>query len=103
MSEIKKTKALPARSEIKVEDTWNLEDIFATDEAWEQEYQQVKELLKADEKVDQIRIYSGLSYTTVNEVTSGDICVVTGLNGSLRHDTACVCKYNLLWAQVPTH
>ncbi|MBD3110350.1 oligoendopeptidase F [Bacillus sp. AGMB 02131] len=46
MSELKKTKTLPARSEIKVEDTWNLEDIFATDEAWEQEYNEVKDLLK---------------------------------------------------------
>ena len=42
----------------------------------------VKELLKPDEKVDQIRIYSGLSYTTVNEVTVGDICVVAGLNST---------------------
>lgn len=42
----------------------------------------VKELLKPDEKVDQIRIYSGISFTTVNEVTAGDICVVTGLNST---------------------
>ena len=27
----KTTKALPARSEIKIEDTWNLEAIFSTD------------------------------------------------------------------------
>ena len=42
----------------------------------------VKELLKPDEKVDQIRIYSGISFTTVNEVTAGDICVVAGLNST---------------------
>ncbi len=42
----------------------------------------VKELLKPDEKADQIRIYSGLSYTTVNEVTAGNICAVTGLNST---------------------
>ena len=42
----------------------------------------VKDLLKLDEKVDQIRIYSGVSYTTVNDVTAGDICVVTGLNST---------------------
>jgi oligoendopeptidase F len=38
-------KKLPARSEIKVEDTWRLEDIFATDEDWEKEYQEVKKLI----------------------------------------------------------
>ncbi|WP_428911389.1 oligoendopeptidase F [Niallia sp. Krafla_26] len=36
---------LPARSEIKVEDTWKLEDIFASDEAWEKEFQEVKSLI----------------------------------------------------------
>lgn len=33
---------LPSRSEIAPEDTWRLEDIFATDEAWEKEFQEVK-------------------------------------------------------------
>lgn len=37
---------LPARSEIVVEDTWRLEDIFSSDEAWETAYQEVKEDLK---------------------------------------------------------
>lgn len=40
----------------------------------------VKTSLTEDEKVDQIRIYSGVSYTTVNEVAAGSICTVTGLN-----------------------
>jgi oligoendopeptidase F len=40
-----KVKALPTRSEISVEDTWRLEDIFATDETWEQEFQEVKNLI----------------------------------------------------------
>ncbi|MEH7109013.1 oligoendopeptidase F [Bacillus sp. JJ1764] len=35
-------KSLPARSEIPVEDTWKLEDIFASDEQWEAEFQEVK-------------------------------------------------------------
>ena len=39
----------------------------------------VKSLIKEDEKVDQIRIYSGSSYTTVHEVMAGSICAVTGL------------------------
>ena len=39
----------------------------------------VKSLLKENEKVDQIRIYSGSSYTTVQEVMAGNICAVTGL------------------------
>lgn len=42
----------------------------------------VKALLKEDEKVDQIRIYSGTSYTTVQEITAGCICTLTGLNNT---------------------
>lgn len=38
-------KKLPARNEVPVEDTWRLEDIFETDEAWEKEFQAVKELI----------------------------------------------------------
>lgn len=38
-------KKLPARSEVPVEDTWRLEDIFATDDDWEKEFQEVKELI----------------------------------------------------------
>ena len=30
------------RDEVKVEETWRLEDIFATDEAWEKEYKEVE-------------------------------------------------------------
>ncbi len=40
-------KSLPTRSELPVEDTWRLEDIFATDEEWEKEYQEVKGLIPA--------------------------------------------------------
>ena len=37
------------RDEVKVEETWRLEDIFATDEAWEKEYREVEEFSgKAD-------------------------------------------------------
>ena len=38
-------KSLPVREEVPVERTWRLEDIFATDEDWEKEWQAVKELL----------------------------------------------------------
>ena len=38
---------LPSRSEIAVEDTWRLEDIFVSDESWEKEFQEVKALLPA--------------------------------------------------------
>ncbi|CEG26115.1 oligoendopeptidase F [Bacillus sp. B-jedd] len=38
-------KKLPARDEVPVEQTWRLEDIFETDEAWEKEFQAVKELI----------------------------------------------------------
>ncbi|MBS4177398.1 oligoendopeptidase F [Lederbergia citrea] len=39
-------KTLPARSEISEEMTWRLEDIFSSDEAWEKEYDGIKEILK---------------------------------------------------------
>ena len=35
-----------------------------------------------EEKVDQIRIYSGVNYRTVQEVKSGTICAVTGLSAT---------------------
>jgi len=41
----------------------------------------VKDLLN-EEKVNEIRIYSGDKYESVNEVLSGDICAVTGLKES---------------------
>ncbi|MFS0613707.1 oligoendopeptidase F [Lederbergia ruris] len=46
-------KSLPQRSEVAEEMTWRLEDIFPTDEAWEKEYEEVKELVK------QARQYKG--------------------------------------------
>ncbi|WP_307340708.1 oligoendopeptidase F [Metabacillus malikii] len=42
MSEQTAVKKLPARSEIKKEDTWRLEDIFATDQEWEKEFEEIK-------------------------------------------------------------
>ena len=42
----------------------------------------VKMLLKEDEKVDQIRIYSGSTFSTVHEAYAGCICAVTGLNST---------------------
>lgn len=37
------TKELPERSEVSVEDTWDLTTIFATDEKWEEEYNLLNE------------------------------------------------------------
>ncbi|MFC5988299.1 oligoendopeptidase F [Marinicrinis lubricantis] len=37
--------ALPKRSEIPVEDRWKLEDLFADRQAWDKEYQEVKQLV----------------------------------------------------------
>lgn len=45
MGDNKAKKSLPSRSEIPVEETWRLEDIFPTDDAWEQEFQQVKAMI----------------------------------------------------------
>ncbi|MDE6184502.1 MAG: TetM/TetW/TetO/TetS family tetracycline resistance ribosomal protection protein [Lachnospiraceae bacterium] len=46
---------------------------------------QVKQLVKGstgdwEEKIDQIRIYSGVKYTLEKEVPAGTVCVVTGLS-----------------------
>ncbi|MFN7253135.1 MAG: oligoendopeptidase F [Anaerobacillus sp.] len=45
MAEQTKMKQLPKREEIPVERTWNVEDIFATTEAWEAEFKSLKEEL----------------------------------------------------------
>ncbi|TWG29744.1 oligopeptidase F [Geobacillus sp. C56-T2] len=45
MEEKKAKKSLPSRSEIPIEETWRLEDIFPADEAWEQEFRQVKAMI----------------------------------------------------------
>jgi oligoendopeptidase F len=45
-------KSLPARSEIPVEETWKLEDIFASDEEWEKEFQAVKGLIPRIKEFD---------------------------------------------------
>ncbi|KOO50308.1 oligoendopeptidase F [Priestia koreensis] len=45
MAEQTKTKKLPVRSDIQVEDTWKLEDIYSSDQEWEKEFEAVKALL----------------------------------------------------------
>jgi oligoendopeptidase F len=45
MSNESAVKKLPGRNEVATEDTWRLEDIFANDEAWEKEFNEVKGLL----------------------------------------------------------
>ncbi|HLO10858.1 MAG TPA: M3 family oligoendopeptidase, partial [Pseudoneobacillus sp.] len=42
MSNETAVKSLPTRNDIPVEDTWKLEDIFASDQDWEKEFQEVK-------------------------------------------------------------
>lgn len=44
------TTALPKRNEVPKELTWDLEDIYATDEDWEREFTEVKEMLPTLEK-----------------------------------------------------
>src|SRR4051794_11128055 len=48
-----KVKQLPARSEIPVEDTWKLEDIFSSDQDWEKEFQEIKN------QISEIKQYEG--------------------------------------------
>ncbi|MBA4536441.1 oligoendopeptidase F [Bacillus aquiflavi] len=42
MTNESQVKKLPARSEINIEETWRLEDIFPTDEEWNKEYDNIK-------------------------------------------------------------
>lgn len=42
----------------------------------------VRSLLETGEKVNQLRIYSGEKYETVNEADAGSICAATGLSGT---------------------
>lgn len=42
----------------------------------------VKMPINKEEKINQIRIYSGAKYETVNEVEAGGVCAVTGLSSS---------------------
>lgn len=44
-----KSECITSRSEIAAEDTWRLEDIFATEEDWEAAFKAVKEDLKKAE------------------------------------------------------
>lgn len=41
---------LPERKDIAVEDTWRLEDIFATDQAWENEFKDIQDSLPKGEQ-----------------------------------------------------
>lgn len=40
------TKNLPKRSEVERKDTWAIEDLYASDDLWQGEYESLKELLK---------------------------------------------------------
>ena len=57
-------KQLPERKDIPVEDTWKLEDIFPSDDAWEKEF---KEILADLPKGDQFRGKLGESGDTLWE------------------------------------
>ncbi|MFE7063492.1 oligoendopeptidase F [Sutcliffiella sp. NPDC057660] len=45
MAEQTAVKKLQERKDISAEDTWRLEDIFSSDEAWEKEFQEVKAMI----------------------------------------------------------
>lgn len=45
MSTLKEVKKLPKRNEVKLENTWNLESIFKTDNDWENEFQAITDLM----------------------------------------------------------
>ena len=41
------TKAIPQRADIEERHKWNLTDLYESDEAWEKDYEKVKELIKS--------------------------------------------------------
>ena len=41
--------AVPPRAEVPVEETWALETVFATDDAWEKAFEDSREWLRAVE------------------------------------------------------
>lgn len=45
-------KSLPTRSEIPVEETWKLEDIFPSDQEWEKEFQEIKNMIPEVKKFE---------------------------------------------------
>jgi oligoendopeptidase F len=45
-------KTLPTRDNIPVEETWRLEDIFSSDEEWEKEFKEIKELIPGIKKFE---------------------------------------------------
>ncbi len=45
LTEQKAVKTLPKRSEVPIEETWNLDAIFASEEEWEKEFSEIKQLL----------------------------------------------------------
>jgi len=67
MAEQAAVKKLPSRNDIKVEDTWRLEDIFPTDDAWEKEYNEVQ---KALPKLADFKGKLGESATSLYEALS---------------------------------
>ena len=68
MSKQTAVRKLPSRSEISTEDTWNLEDVFESTEAWENEFKAIKSSLpklaefkgKLGESAD--TLYEALTY-----------------------------------------
>ncbi len=71
MSEVKK---IPARSEIAEADTWAIHDLYPTDEAWEQDFQALKQLgAKAPGYAGRLRHSAGelLEYLNLTETVIG--------------------------------
>ncbi|AST90617.1 MULTISPECIES: oligoendopeptidase F [Sutcliffiella] len=62
MSEQKTVNKLPERHEITVEDTWRLEDIFPTDQDWENEFLEVKNM------IPKISEFAGTLSTSANKL-----------------------------------
>ncbi|MFZ3589240.1 oligoendopeptidase F [Bacillus sp. DJP31] len=65
MAEKTATKSLPTRSEVRSEDTWKLEDIFATDDLWEAGFKEIKAMIS---KAGEFQGKLGESSTTFLEL-----------------------------------
>ena len=70
---------IPARSEVPEESTWNLRDVFESDEAWQAEYEAFKAV---PEQIEAFRTYvegKGLTFVPISAATMQGVRELPGL------------------------
>jgi len=94
--------ALPARSDIAVEDTWDLEDMYATDELWEEDFTRAEETLAGFEGFrgrlgeSGATLLEALRFNNDFGMLLSDLVVYAGMRS---HEDQRVDKYNGMFAR----